>query len=439
MLFELMGLGSIVYAIMQRYLYTEETSPVFMLAFIILLGYSYSSAERYLSCAENRFDLLTGIQARHILWAVYLQVWGKNLSAATLFPLILAASTGIILPGLLSLVVFPVAAALVACLFNILVNKYWKRAGAVFYLLFLLLWGGATALLLGFLLMEHNFSFAPFDNRDILFSILALCLAAIIIMLFSSTLSRLWEEAYLQNDAMNKNSLPFARFRRFCRLLPNSFIVKEWFLLWRNSITKVRLLIWLAFILICSFTTLNRYLYDQTLFLIIALAVWLFCYGELPATAWQNEGEQKSFYWLGGLKPSRLIAAKLAAFLPLSVLGMLTALFLGSAVQLSIHVMVQRTGLVFLLGLSAITIALAIASLGHNAGKPIIDNAILEQVPLTISAIMAVSTEFIFCAVVFLPPSLIITLSISIAIICLIGQRIRLGRIYYTEAGRNDR
>lgn len=44
-LFELFGFVSIVYAIRQGYLYTEETSLILFLAFVILLGYSYLSAK----------------------------------------------------------------------------------------------------------------------------------------------------------------------------------------------------------------------------------------------------------------------------------------------------------------------------------------------------------------------------------------------------------
>ncbi|MDD2511446.1 MAG: hypothetical protein PHG94_10025 [Syntrophomonas sp.] len=433
-LFELMGLVSIVYAIMQRYLYTEETSLILFLAFIILLGYSYLSAEKYLSGPENRFDLLTGVQANNIVWAVYGQVFLKNLSAVSLFPLILIAATKTISLWLILLIFLavPVTAALVACLFNILINRYWKRIAAVFYLLFSLLWGGGTAAILGFLLAHHNLSFVTLDNRYTLFILLILTFVATAILFFSSTLSDLWKEAYLQNDSMNKNRLPFIRFRQFCRFFSNSFIVKEWFLLWRNSITKIRLVVWVVFIIICSFTALRSYLYDPTLFLIISLAIWLFCYGEMPATAWQNEGEQKSFYWLGGFKPSQLIAAKIAAFLPLTVFGILTAILLGWAIHLSFYVILQRAGLLFLLILSAIIISLAIACFGHNCSKPTINDPILEQVPLTISAIAAISIEFFFCCIVFLPLHWILLLSITIPMICLIVQGMWLSKVYYS-------
>jgi len=434
LLFEVIGLVNIIYAIMQRYLYTEETSLILLLAFIILLGSSYLSAEKYLSGAENRFDLLTGVQANNIIWAIYGQVFCRNLSVVSLFPLILAASTKTISPwlSLLTFLTFPVAATLLACLFNILINWYWKRITAAFYILFSFLWGGAIVAILGFLLANHNLSFATLDNHDTLLILLILGAVAITVLLFSSSLSSLWKEAYLQNDSMNKITLPFKRFQRFSRLFANSFIVKEWFLLWRNSITKIRLVVWVVLIIICSFTTLKSYLYDPTLFLIISLALWLFCYGELPATAWQNEGEQKFFYWLSGFKPSQLMAAKIATFFPLTVLGILTALFLGLAIQLSFYMILQRAGLVFLLVLSAIIITLAIACFGHNSSKQIVNNAMLEQVPLTISAILAVSTEFIFCCIAFLPLHWILFLSITIPIICLIGQAIWLSRIYYS-------
>lgn len=378
--------------------------------------------------------MLAGVQANNIVWTVYGQVLAKNISVVSLFPLILIAATKTISPGLILLIflVFPVSAALVACLFNILINRYWKMIGGFFYLLFSLLWGGGTAAILGFLLTTHNLSFTNLNNLDTLFIILTLGAVSLTILFFSSTLSTLWKEAYLQNDSMNKNRLPFIRFRRFSRLFANSFIAKEWFLLWRNSVTQIRLVVWVVFIIICSFTALRSYLYDPTLFLIISLVIWLFCYGEMPATAWQNEGEQKSFYWLGGFKPSQLIAAKIAAYLPLTVLGILTVLFLGLVIQLSFYVMLQRAGLVLLLVLAAIIISLAIACLGYNGSKPTINDPIMEQVPLTISAIAAVSIEFGFCAVVLLPVYWIALFSITIPIICLIGQEMWLSRVYYS-------
>jgi len=433
-LFELSGLVSIIYVVMQRYLYSEDTSLILLLAFIILLGSNYLSAEKYLSSAENRFDLLIGVQTKDIIWAIYGQVFWRNLSVVSLFPLILVASTKTISPWLIliTFLVFPVAATLLACLFNILINRYWKRIAGVFYLLFSFSWGGGTAAIIAFLLTSHKLSFSTLDNHDTLLIILMLCAAVTTILFFSSTLSVLWKEAYLQNDSINNHRLQFKRFQRFCRLFSNSFIVKEWFLLWRNSITQVRLVVWVVLIIICSFTTLKSYLYDPTLFLVTSLAVWLFCYAELPATAWQNEGEQKSFYWLSGFKPSQLITAKIAAFLPLTVFGILTVLFLGLAIQLGFYVILQRAGLVFLLILSAIVISLAIACLGHNSSKQMFNNAMLEQVPLTISAISAVCFEFLFCCIVLLPLQWILLLSITIPIICVIGQAMWLSRIYYS-------
>lgn len=433
-LFELIGVMSVIYVIMQGDLYTEDTSLLLFMAFINLLGSSYLSAEKYLSSAENRFDLLIGVQAKQIIWAIYGQVLWSNVRVVSLFPLILVASTRTISPWLvlLAFLVFPIAVTLIVCLINILINRYWKRMAAVFYLFFSFLWGGAIAAMLGFLLAKHNLSFATLNNRDMLFIILILGAVSITILFFSSPLSISWREAYLQNDAMNKHRLPFIRFQRFSRLIANPFIAKEWFLLMRNAITKVRFIVWVALLIICSFTALKTYLYDPNLFLIISLAVWLFCYGELPATAWQNEGEQKSFYWLSGFQPSQLIAAKIATFLPLTLFGITTALFFGFAIQLSFYVILQRAGLVFLLILAAIIIALATACLGHNSSPKIINNAMLEQVPFTISAILAVCIEFLFCCIVFLPMPWILLFSITIPIICLIGQAIWLSRIYYS-------
>ncbi|GEM_PF-1774196 len=101
-------------------------------------------------------------------------------------------------------------------------------------------------------------------------------------------------------------------------------------------------------------------------------------------------------------------------------------------IQLNFYVILQRAGLVLLLVLAAIIISLAIACLGYNGSKPTINDPIMEQVPLTISAIAAVSIEFGFCAVVLLPVYWIALFSITIPIICLIGQEMWLSRVYYS-------
>lgn len=432
--FELSGLLSIIYAILQHYLYSEQTTVIFLLAFIILLGSSYSSAEKYLSCAENRLDLLSGIKAKHIIWVIYGQVLGKNLSVVSLFPLILIALSGTISLGmtLLTLLIFPFSAALIACSFNILINRYMKRIGGLFYLLFVLLWGGGTAFIFVFLLASHNLSFTTLNKNAAMFIIFLLGVIAAAILLFSSNLSEQWKETYLLNDSQNyRNKWPFVRFKLLSKLFLNSFIVKEWFLLWRNSITQIRFVAWVALIIICIYTPLKSYLHDPNLFLVITMIVWLFCFGELPATAWQTEGLQKSFYWLSGFKPSRLIAAKIVTFLPLMIFGVLTPVFLGFSIHLSFDVILQRSGLISLLVLAAIIIALAIACFGHNSTQQTIDNPIFEQVPLTLSSISAVCIEFLFCCIVFLPFTWILILSLIIPIISLIGQALWLSRIYY--------
>jgi hypothetical protein len=56
----------------------------------------------------------------------------------------------------------------------------------------------------------------------------------------------------------------------------------------------------------------------------------------------------------------------------------------------------------------------------------------MEQVPLTISAIAAITIEFLFCGIVFLPLHWILPLSITIPMICLIGQGMWLSKVYYS-------
>jgi uncharacterized membrane protein YciS (DUF1049 family) len=117
---------------------------------------------------------------------------------------------------------------------------------------------------------------------------------------------------------------------------------------------------------------------------------------------------------------------------PIDAIGYINGTILGLAIQLSFYEILQRAGLVFLLVLSAIVISLAIACLGHNNPQQITNNAILEQVPLTASAILAVTIEFLFCCIVLLPLNWTLFLSITVPILCLIGQVIWLYRIYYS-------
>ncbi|MDO4581284.1 MAG: hypothetical protein Q4B96_01705 [Bacillota bacterium] len=139
---------------------------------------------------------------------------------------------------------------------------------------------------------------------------------------------------------------------------------------------------------------------------------------------------------INGRRPYRLIAVKIAAFLPLTVFGILTALFLAAAIQLDFYTMLKRAGLLCLLLLSATIISMAIACLGYNGCRSIRNKAIFEQVPLTVSAILAVVIEFLFCGIVFLPFRWLLFLSIAIPIICLRVQAIWLNRTFYSTGLR---
>jgi len=433
MLFEFSGLVTIIYAVMHGYFYTRDTALVFLLAFINLLGSDYLSAEKYLSGPENRYDLLTGISAQEIIRAIYGQVIWNSLRVISLFPVIIIAVNKALPPWLilLSFLSFPAAAALLACLFNILIKRYLKRIAGMFYLLFSLVWAGSIAAIL-YLLFNHNkLSPVLLSNRGLLLFLLLLAAFAMVILYFSPALAGLWKNAYLLSDSITQTIL-FKKFHLLSRLFANSFTVKEWVLLWRNPVTLLRLTVWAALVVICSLTSLKSYLHDPTLFLVISLGVWLFCFAEMPAAAWQNEGEQKAFYWLSCFNPAKLITAKIVVYLPVAVLGILTALSFGLVVHLSLGLILRQAALVFLLVLSAAIIALAVACLGYDGTKPNFDNVIFEQVPWTKSGIAAVAGEFIFCCMVFLPFHWIILLSLTTLVICLVGQAIWLRRSYYT-------
>lgn len=433
MLFEFSGLLTIIYAVMHGYLYTGDTALVFFLAFNNLLGSDYLSAAKYLSSPENRYDLLMGIPAQEIIWAIYGQVFWNSLRVTSLFPLIIIAVNKTISSWLilLTFIFFPAAAALLACLFNILIKRYLKRIAGMFYLLFSLVWAGSIASIVCLLFTHHKLSLALLSNREVLLFLLLLAASFLVILYFSSPLAGLWKTAYLLSDSFTK-TVPFKKFHLISRLFANSFTVKEWVLLWRNPVTLLRLAVWAVLIVICSLTPLKSYLHDPTLFLVISLGVWLFCYAEMPAAAWQNEGEQKAFYWLSGFNPAKLMTAKIVVYLPVAVLGILTTLFFGLVIHLSWGIILRQAALVFLLVFSATIIALAIACLGYDGNKPNYDDVIFEQVPWTKSGIAAVIIEFIFCCIVFLPFHLIIILSTTIPVTCLIGQAIWLRRSYYT-------
>lgn len=436
MLFEFNGLVMIIYAVMHGYFCTRDTVLVFLPAFISLLGSDYLSAAKYLSSPESRYDLLMGIPAQEIIWAIYGQVLWNSLRVTSLFPLIIIAVNKTVSPWLilLTFIFFPIAAALLACLFNILIKRYLKRIAGMFYLLFSLVWAGSIAAILCLLFTHHKLSLALLSNREVLLFLLLLAGSTLVILYFSSPLAGVWKTSYLLSDSVTK-TVPFKIFHLLSRLFTNSFTVKEWVLLWRNPVTLLRLAVWAALIVICSLTSLKSYLHDPTLFLVISLGVWLFCYAEMPAAAWQNEGEQKAFYWLSGFNPAKLMTAKIVVYLPVAVLGILTALFFGLVIHLSLGLILRQAALVFLLVLSAAIIALAVACLGYDGTKPNFDNVIFEQVPWTKSGIAAVAAEFIFCCIVFLPFRWIILLSITIPVICFIGQAIWLRRSYISVRG----
>ena len=433
LLFEIIGAVSLIYFFLAHYTIRNEISFLFYLSFSNLLGYGYLSAEKYLSSKDNLSDLLAWVQAKNIIWSIYGQVFIKNISIITLFPLIIIASTKTISPFLIVLMflLYPGTATLMACFCNIMTQRYCRNIAAIIYFLFSFLWGGSSAAILYLLLANHNLYFGLLDNHGILLILIVLFISSIIILSLTSPLAEFWKEAYLLKNSTKKYIHSFIKFKQLNVLISNSFVAKEWVLLWRNMVTRLRFMVWIVLIITCIFTPLKFYLYNPQWFFMISIMIWIFCYGELPATSWQNEGLMNSFYWTGGLTPVHLIVLKIITYLPLTILGVFTVWLLGNAVQLNYFMIMQRAGLVFLLTASIIIIALAIASLGNSDFKSTINNSILEQVPLTPTAIIAVGMEFIFCCVVFLPTYWIFLISITISIICLIVQMVWLNKRYY--------
>ena len=432
-LLEIIGLISIAYCLQTGYLNAASAGDILLLFFFILLGNSYLAAENHLNAKVNLADILSNVKSTYIIWAIYGQVYWSNLRVESLFPIIILLMGKLLWPwmSLVTILIFPLSATLLACLVNILISRYIPVLKAVFYLLFSFIWVGALILIFMTLLNKYRIPLNITDSHITVIN-LALFIMAIIILIFSKQISSIWKSSYLRTTMSSATiRKPFHIFKKFCLVFPQPLVVKDWFVLWRNPVTKIRMVVWLGLMLVFMLTSFKTYLHDPVLFILAVYVIWLICFGELPATAWQNEGHQKSLYWLSGLKPTEIIFAKVASYLPSIIFTGITVLILGHSVQLSWISILAYIGILLSMTIAAIIVAQAISGFNHGQAKNMTNNIILEQVPLTGSSIIALCSELVFCLFAFVSIYWMLGLCLIWASVAVITQKYWLNSKYY--------
>lgn len=163
-------------------------------------------------------------------------------------------------------------------------------------------------------------------------------------------------------------------------------MLKEWFSLRRSSITKFRLIAWLILSVVPFLHPgLRSFVISLPSQLIVVFVIWVFCFGELIAAAYQSEADRLGILWLAAVKPGQLALGKFLAYLPLAMFVLGTAgvvVFVSGLRGMPVLLVLLFT---FIGAVTSIAFSLALAAAAMNkvfyhSGS--ISDMVLEQVPL---------------------------------------------------------
>ena len=363
----------------------------------VLIGNSYISGEKYLFTKENRLDLLSGVDNKTIILASFWQTIAANLHISSLLPFIWLLMAG----ELAVLLLWPLlltATATTALAISILCHRFARAwAGLCYTVMSVVLTGSLTAAI--------YLIFRPV-NIPLAWSSIIWCSCLCLLIIFFayrslSFLSDCWQRSYISFTLGQNKIVSFTT----SRILHKSFgavTAKELLLLMRNPLTKFRLLFWLICLLLCYITPINSYLQTSNGLLLVTFIIWLICFAELPATAFQNEGKRLLLPKLAGHGRGYLLINKIMAYLFLAVIAALTVCVLALAVKPLTFKIFYPLAAAFFLSSAAIIIAILLSSCGGKQENPASKaNIILEQVPLTKSSVLALLTEILVLATYF--------------------------------------
>ncbi len=380
---------------------------------LVGLGNSYIRAERVLYSGEARLDRMLAQPEDVVLSAMFLSCL-DNLRPTMQAPLLSAFT--------LACCLLPGHALLLGCLFFIL-PLFSAALSAAAVILARRFMGGISALLsipAGLIILLGLAGTAWFLLKTVRgplpggtpfhwtalqpagwwpFAFLAAAIAAIFAV---KRWGRLWDESLLLQEEQ-RSHIPVKKdeglyLSRFLHALCLSAVVqglifKEWQSLRRNPITKFRVLAWLLL-------SPAPYLHSGLRSLITALPslllpvflIWVFCFGEMIATAYQSEADRLGVLWLAAVSPGRLALSKFLAYLPLVFFalgsaGLYSFLSRRSGQEMLLLLLSTFLGLSFSIALSLVPAALSMNKVFYHSGS--VFDLTLEQVPVTLPAVLS--------------------------------------------------
>ena len=211
----------------------------------------------------------------------------------------------------------------------------------------------------------------------------------------------LWDESLLLQEEQShipvkkEQGLRLSGFLQALHLPPaiQGVVFKEWQSLRRNPITKFRFVAWLllspAPFLHSGLRALITTLPSP---LPLVFLIWVFCFGEMIATAYQSEADRLGIFWLAAVKPGRLALGKFLAYLPLVIFvlasaGLYSFLFRLSGTETAFLLLLTFLASASSIALSLVPAALSMNKVFYHSGS--VFDMTLEQVPVTLPGMLS--------------------------------------------------
>ena len=371
---ELVFLGSLI--LMQARGLLHVDAFLLLPALIMAMGNGYLNAAKNLSSKESQFDIIVCEKPLASFAAGFAKNAIDNMRVSLLFPVLALAFTGQ-LHMVFFLLVIPVAGSAIAVTLFVLIQRFLRSGQAAAYLLSALLYIGGTIIALA-LLLWGNYSSVPMLPLSVWQFAALLGTILVLWLSLSPQLSRVWHKGFTSDGVVR---------RRIGKVFsPRSgLLAKEFTLLWRHPLSLLRVVIYFVAIVLVSYISVPEFFRDNS---ILFLLIWFLSFGEMPATAWQNDGSRIFMPWLAGKSPRQCLHARVLPYTVVvlfGVLGYVLFLWLQDG-----PISVTALFSMFLLLSGAVLLAMAIASIGYGKSVNLEQKqAILEQVPHCPSAMIS--------------------------------------------------
>ncbi len=403
----------------------------FLVAMNLLMGFggSYNRAEGMLFSNRARLDLLLAHPKDVILSAImviYLDNLRPTAQTSLLIGLVLAyqwfPEQVFLLWGLFF--ILPLFSAAAAVLAIILVKRWMSGISGIIFILsalFILSGLAGTIWLLVKLTQGELLDLALF-NLPLLqpagWWFLFFLLAGLILILIAGGLAYLWGEALLLQEEQTVIRLQKDQGQRILAFLSvlhlpsavETIMMKEWLSLRRNFLTKFRLIVWLILSLVPFLHPgLRSFVTSLSSQLIVIFVIWVFCFGELIAAAYQSEADRVGILWLAAVKPGQLALGKFLAYLPLALFALGNAgivIFVSGLRGAPALLLLLFTfmGAALCIAFSLAPAALSMNKVFYHSGS--ISDMTLEQVPIAlpsmVSFIALIGFLAVYCYIIIL-------------------------------------